>query len=254
MVQESSSQEISTEEFCHVCGVDTGVKKPIHAFGCALSEVPVSRCQECHGTESEHRGWCSKHRKEYVSEAIKALPILKPPACHTPLLPHPYRCVLPFGHPGRHLGERFPESLDTAPGSTNPGVKFDQEKPRVDLLPPGALLQIAEVLRYGATKYSERNWEKGLARRRVLSAAIRHLFAYMSGEDLDPESGLPHVAHAGCCILFLIEYTILGIGDDERTLMYGRTESVGGRTGGAKQPDISEDNKRQERGGEAADQ
>lgn len=82
------------------------------------------------------------------------------------------------------------------------GVKHDQDKPRMDLLDPEALEGVARVLSFGARKYAEHNWRKGLAISRLLGAALRHIFAHLRGEDLDPESGLMHLDHAACCLMF----------------------------------------------------
>lgn len=84
------------------------------------------------------------------------------------------------------------------------GIKHDHTKLRFDLIPPEALMGIASVLTYGAAKYGSRNWEQGLEWGRVYGALQRHLNAYWAGEELDPESGFPHLWHAGCCIAFLI--------------------------------------------------
>ncbi len=84
------------------------------------------------------------------------------------------------------------------------GVKFDQGKPRMELLPAVALEEIAKVLTFGASKYQPHNWTKGISYSRLLGAALRHLTAFMKGEDNDPESGLSHLSHLGCCIIFLI--------------------------------------------------
>lgn len=83
-------------------------------------------------------------------------------------------------------------------------LKFDQEKIRVELLPVVALEEIAKVLTFGAKKYDDWNWTNGFKWSRLLGAAIRHLFAFLKGEDKDSESGLSHLAHAGCCIVFLL--------------------------------------------------
>lgn len=85
------------------------------------------------------------------------------------------------------------------------GEKFDDGKLRFDLLPKGALEEIVEVLGYGARKYSADNWKLVPdARSRYFAAAMRHIMAWHSGEEKDPESGLSHLAHAGCSILFLL--------------------------------------------------
>lgn len=87
------------------------------------------------------------------------------------------------------------------------GNKFDQGKPRIELIPRSALLEEAAVLTFGAQKYDDDNWRGGMAWRRLIGAALRHTLAFADGEDLDPESGLSHLAHARCCLGFLIEYT-----------------------------------------------
>jgi len=89
-------------------------------------------------------------------------------------------------------------------------------KTRLDLLPVGALRQIAEVLGYGAAKYSANNWARGTEWSRYYAALQRHLFAWWEGEDVDPETGASHLAHAGCCLLFLLEYERHGWGADDR--------------------------------------
>lgn len=86
-------------------------------------------------------------------------------------------------------------------------MKYDGEKVRLDLLPVEPIIDIGKVLTYGAKKYSERNWEKGLAWSRCYAAALRHLFAWQSGETDDPETGLNHLAHAACEIFFLLEFS-----------------------------------------------
>lgn len=77
-------------------------------------------------------------------------------------------------------------------------------------------MSVAAVLGFGAEKYAADNWRKGMEWRRLYGAALRHLMAWERGEDLDPESGLPHLAHAGCCILFLLSYQLVGGGTDDR--------------------------------------
>lgn len=96
------------------------------------------------------------------------------------------------------------------------GVKHDSGKPRMDLLSEVAIEGLASVLAFGATKYSADNWRGGMAWRRCIAAAMRHLFAFSRGEDTDPESGLPHLDHALCCLMFLSEYQKRALGTDDR--------------------------------------
>lgn len=87
------------------------------------------------------------------------------------------------------------------------GVKNDFGKPPLALLPFDALEDVARVLAHGADKYGAYNWRYGLSWSRVLSAAFRHLFAWARGHDCDPETGISHLAHAACSVLFLLSYT-----------------------------------------------
>lgn len=96
------------------------------------------------------------------------------------------------------------------------GRKDDGGKMPWHLLPPDAVEQIVAVLKFGATKYGDRNWEKGMAWSRPFAALMRHMWAWWRGEDRDPETGLSHLAHAGCCILFLLAYEKRNTGKDDR--------------------------------------
>lgn len=96
------------------------------------------------------------------------------------------------------------------------GRKDDSGKLPWHLLPGDAIEEIVKVLQFGANKYSERNWEKGMLWSRCFSALMRHMWAWWRGEECDPETGLSHLAHAGCCILFLLAYEKRAVGNDDR--------------------------------------
>lgn len=83
------------------------------------------------------------------------------------------------------------------------GLKYDDGKAPMALLDNTAMLGTAQVLAFGAKKYTAHNWRNGITYSRLASAAMRHIMAFLDGEDLDPESGLPHVDHAACCLMFL---------------------------------------------------
>lgn len=108
------------------------------------------------------------------------------------------------------LNESFLQQLD------NKGIKHDQGKPPIDLVPKELIEEVSKVLGFGATKYARFNWLNGMDWSRVYAAAMRHLLAWNSGEDIDPESNLPHLAHAGCCIAFLLTYQERNLGTDDR--------------------------------------
>ena len=95
-------------------------------------------------------------------------------------------------------------------------MKYDGEKVRLDLLPADPIIDVGKVLTYGARKYTAENWRKGLAWSRCYGAALRHLLAWHKGETNDPETGLNHLAHAACEILFLLEFTRTHLELDDR--------------------------------------
>lgn len=99
------------------------------------------------------------------------------------------------------------------------GTKYDEGKIRYDLLPPEGLESVAQVLTFGAAKYEDRNWEKGIKYSRVFGALMRHLWAWWNPfvSSKDPETGYSHLAHAGCCLFFLIAFEARGMQDfDDR--------------------------------------
>lgn len=89
------------------------------------------------------------------------------------------------------------------------GVKADFSKVRYSLLPWASVLEVVKVLEFGAAKYAEDNWQKVPdASRRYFDAAMRHMVAWREGEKLDPESGFHHLAHATCCLLFMLWFEV----------------------------------------------
>lgn len=90
--------------------------------------------------------------------------------------------------------------------SLKEGRKDDSSKLRLDLLPVPVLEEVSKVLTFGASKYGDRNWEAGIFYSRVYAACLRHLFAWWSKESRDKETNLNHLAHAICCLMFLLQY------------------------------------------------
>lgn len=88
------------------------------------------------------------------------------------------------------------------------GVKFDDGKPDWSLLPLDAIEEVVKVMSFGAKKYTRDGWRAvPNAEDRYLAAMFRHIRAHRSGEEFDEESGLPHLAHAATCLVFLLELT-----------------------------------------------
>lgn len=84
------------------------------------------------------------------------------------------------------------------------GVKLDAGKPKWSLLPFRELKEVVEILTFGAEKYAPNNWQKVDPPSRYTDACLRHLTAWVQGEKKDAESGKSHLAHAVCCLLFLM--------------------------------------------------
>ncbi len=96
------------------------------------------------------------------------------------------------------------------------GKKNDSDKTRMELLPIEALEEIAKVFTFGAKKYDDWNWQKGFKSSRLVGSTMRHLFVWLKGENLDPESGLSHMSHCGCNVLMLIWFITKSRGIDDR--------------------------------------
>lgn len=95
------------------------------------------------------------------------------------------------------------------------GRKDDQGKPRLDLIPPLAELELGRVLGHGAAKYGVLNWTGIADKDRFLAAAKRHINALLRGETLDADSGLHHAAHAACSMMMYYDLAQGEIGADE---------------------------------------
>lgn len=105
------------------------------------------------------------------------------------------------------MGEEFLQRPSTSQTTEcqESGTKNDQNKPDLSLLSSLWVTAVGAVLSFGKRKYAAHNWRKGFAISRPLAASLRHIFAFLQGEDLDPESGLPHLAHASCSLMFAFE-------------------------------------------------
>lgn len=83
--------------------------------------------------------------------------------------------------------------------------KFDSKKNRVELIEPDFIFGVGSILTFGAEKYEAHNWKKATPDdiERIKGSLLRHTLAYLNGELVDPESGLSHLYHAGCNLMFL---------------------------------------------------
>lgn len=88
------------------------------------------------------------------------------------------------------------------------GIKSVMFSPKcpLELIPPHFTEGLAEVLKHGATKYAPNNWMRGMSWETVAGGMLRHLTAFRRGEEIDPESGQPHLFHLACGTMFLAWY------------------------------------------------
>lgn len=87
---------------------------------------------------------------------------------------------------------------------------------RFDLVPVRPLTLLAEHYGRGAQKYADRNWERGYNWSLSYAAAQRHMNQFWGGEDLDPETGTPHVIAAAWHMFSLAEYMVTHPEKDDR--------------------------------------
>ena len=107
---------------------------------------------------------------------------------------------------------------DTAQTKSEPALRYDAKKSRVDLIDPNFILALGEHYRLGAEKYADRNWEKGMSWSRCYGSALRHMAAFMAGEDNDPETGSPHVIAAAWNMAALYYYMTNHRDKDDRPI------------------------------------
>lgn len=142
---------------------------------------------------------------KYRPPAPPELPSSPCDGCAHRLAPHTVKPCCECGS-----GERWEPELPAE------GTKHDQGKLPLHLIAPELNDALGEILAFGAGKYGDRNWEKGMAWHRPFSACLRHLWAWWRDAGPDPETGKSHLWHAACCVMFLIAYEARGIGEDDR--------------------------------------
>ena len=106
-------------------------------------------------------------------------------------------------------------------------LKKDEGKPGFELLPIELLSEVNLVLRHGARKYGVCNWckKEGFVYSRCYNALWRHMLAWWRGEDNDKETGLSHLSHAMCNLLFLMYHFKYNNKEaDDRPIYKGETK------------------------------
>ena len=101
------------------------------------------------------------------------------------------------------------KTVSDIPIDSKDGVKWDEGKLLWGLLPLEPIREIVRVLTYGAKKYAPSNWMNVKdARERYYDAMMRHIVAYKMGETKDSDTNIHPLAHAGCCLLFILWFEL----------------------------------------------
>ncbi len=126
-----------------------------------------------------------------------------------------YRATLPGWQPSKDAKPLTEEMLVDMARSIKEGrtimvgdqdMKKDLGKPLIHLVNPGFILGLAEVLTFGAAKYEEDGWMKGISFRRIVSAMGRHMIQILLGNMVDDETGFLHIYHVAANVMFLAHY------------------------------------------------
>ena len=111
-----------------------------------------------------------------------------------------------------------PGTMTATPATPNTGLRYDDGKPRFDLIPPEAVIALAAHYERGARKYADRNWEKGMAWGKCFASMQRHAWAWSNGEDIDAETDTHHMIAVAWNALALYTYAMRKIGTDDRAV------------------------------------
>jgi len=115
-----------------------------------------------------------------------------------------------------HEGDVYPLKKDEVRITSATGGQKGQKACRLGAVDPVALRELGLVAGMGEEKYDRFNYLKGYAWSLNVDAAFRHLLAFLSGEDRDPESGYLHTAHAMWHMGALTSFQLRNIGTDDR--------------------------------------
>lgn len=128
---------------------------------------------------------------------------------------------------GTPLPSEWPTDPYLTPPDTNPKSRFGIQKPGFDAIPPVALVYLGAVMANGAAKYGPMNWrEHAVSFSVYYNAILRHLFAVLDGEWLDPESGQPHLAHVMAGAAIVLDAHANAKLNDDRPKFQGQTPKM----------------------------
>jgi hypothetical protein len=99
----------------------------------------------------------------------------------------------------------------------NPKTRFGLAKPSMSVVPPAALLHLMAAMRNGAGKYGPFNWRgQAVSSTVYYDAAMRHLMAWLDGEDVAVDSGVHHLGHVMACCAIILDAAAVGKLNDNR--------------------------------------
>ena len=107
------------------------------------------------------------------------------------------------------------------------GLRYNEGKNRLDLVPTSLVEEVGKVLTFGANKYGDNNWRSSMKWSKCIASLERHLVAFKNGIDFDEESGLLHLSHLGCNVAFLLEYYKIFPQGDDRPHRYLLQNKIG---------------------------
>lgn len=120
------------------------------------------------------------------------------------------------GYTGSYISNVVPLLSENRVTDPETGGQKGKKREEYALIPAWPLGEIARVYGDGALKYEPWNWGRGYAWSLSFSALQRHIEAFRSGESINPDSGLHHLAHAAFHLNTLMEFDRLGLGTDDR--------------------------------------
>lgn len=200
---------------CTTCGGETIAPRGFpHNGSCpgierAPAPVRDGICMYCgvSAGAASHFGWwsCNKHpagmgsHHAFMVRVNRNVTIL-PPYSEPPVT----ALVIPREVKVEAKGKRdFDGTID---GAGYKGSMDDPAKPPISLISRTFIWCVARVLGKGAAKYARGNWARGMSFSEVINGVMRHVTAWSSGETYDPETGLNHLAHAACGLMFLLTF------------------------------------------------
>lgn len=88
----------------------------------------------------------------------------------------------------------------------NPKDIVGSTKPPIELIPPAGIIHTALAMGNGGAKYGPYNFrDKKIQSMIYIGAAMRHLLAFLDGEDYAKDSGVHHLGHAAACCMILLD-------------------------------------------------